>query len=137
MSDGERIALVRQYFDHLLAGNLDALGAMLDDEIVWHQPGQSSVSGTYRGKAALFAHLGRLMTLSRGTFAIDSVDDIMGNGDLVAARIHFGAKHDERHMAMNGVDVIRVDRGKLQEVWLYSSDQSAEDAFWDATAAEG
>jgi hypothetical protein len=35
-------------------------------------------------------------------------------------------------MAMDGVDLIRVEGGKIAEVWLFSFDQPAEDVFWGA-----
>ena len=136
MSKENPVAVVRQYFDYLASGNLDALGQLLADDVVWHQPGASKVSGIYRGTAALFEHLGRFMKLSQGSFRIDKVDEIMGNGDVVAARIHFVAQRDGRTLAMNGVDLIRVEGGKIREVWLFSGDQAAEDVFWDAAMRE-
>jgi hypothetical protein len=33
-------------------------------------------------------------------------------------------------MAMAGIDVLRIEGGKIKEVWLFSEDQAAEDAFW-------
>lgn len=34
-------------------------------------------------------------------------------------------------MSMAGIDVLRIESGKIQEVWLFSDDQAAEDAFWN------
>jgi hypothetical protein len=31
---------------------------------------------------------------------------------------------------MDGVDVMRIVGERIKEVWLFSSDQAAEDAFW-------
>ncbi|MER9316256.1 ester cyclase [Mesorhizobium sp. M0659] len=33
-------------------------------------------------------------------------------------------------MAMSGIDVLRIEAGKIREVWLFSEDQAQEDAFW-------
>lgn len=33
-------------------------------------------------------------------------------------------------MGMDGVDVLRLKDGKIVEMWLFSGDQVAEDAFW-------
>lgn len=33
-------------------------------------------------------------------------------------------------MSMAGVDVLRLKDGKIVEMWLFSGDQQAEDAFW-------
>jgi uncharacterized protein len=137
MSKEDAALVVRQYFDHLIAGNLDAVGKLFAADVVWHQPGTSKVAGTHWGAAALFEHLGRLMQLSQGSFRIDKVEEIMTNGDLVATRIHFVAQRSGRSLAMNGVDLIRVEGGRIREVWLFSGDQAAEDAFWDAAVREG
>jgi hypothetical protein len=132
MSNENATKVVRQYFDYIASGNFDGVGKLLADDVIWHQPGKSGVAGVYRGTAAVFEHLGRFMTLSEGSFRIDKVDEIMGNGDLVAARIHFVAQRKDRTLAMNGVDLLRVDGGKIREVWLFSGDLAAEDAFWNA-----
>jgi hypothetical protein len=31
---------------------------------------------------------------------------------------------------MDGVDVMKFENGKIKEVFLFSADQTAEDAFW-------
>ena len=31
---------------------------------------------------------------------------------------------------MKGVELLTVTNGQIKEVWLYSSNQEAEDAFW-------
>ncbi len=32
--------------------------------------------------------------------------------------------------SMDGVDVMKFENGKIKEVFLFSADQTAEDAFW-------
>jgi ketosteroid isomerase-like protein len=73
--------------------------------------------------------------LQQGQF--DSVgalfaDDVRWHqpGDLVAATLHFYARRGTEQIAMDGVDVLRVRDGQIAEAWLFSADQSAEDAFW-------
>lgn len=122
--------VVRQYFDALVAKDFAGVGALLADDIVWHQPGKNRFSGTHRGSDAVNAMIGGMMTVSEGTFELGLTTDPMANGDLVAAPIHFGAKRDGAEMSLDGIDVLRVDGGKITEVWLYSADQKAEDAFW-------
>jgi predicted SnoaL-like aldol condensation-catalyzing enzyme len=74
--------------------------------------------------------IGAMMQYSAGTFAIDKVHSIMGNGEMVAASIHFSARRDGNAMSMAGVDVLRIKDGAIVEAWLFSSDQAAEDEFW-------
>jgi ketosteroid isomerase-like protein len=125
--------VVHAYFDALRQGRLDSLGALFADDVRWHQPGQGTLSGVYTGKAAVFGLFEQFMQLSGGTFAIDRVKAIMANGDLVAAAIHFHARRGTEQIAMDGVDVLRVRDGQIVEVWLFSADQSSEDAFWSGS----
>jgi len=127
----KNIELVRSYFDAVAKGDFDAVGKIFADDIVWHQPGNGSLSGTHRGKQAVFGLLGRFMERSGGTFRIDSVGPLMAQGDRVATPLHFRAEKPGASMAMSGVDVLRIDgEGRICEVWLFSEDQAAEDAFW-------
>ncbi len=124
------IEIVRAYFDAVKRGDLEAVGAALHDDLVWHQPGASSVSGRYAGKQQVFGLLGRFMEISQGSFRISRVDAIMSNGELVSAMIEFAAEANGRTMSMPGVDLFRLADGKIVECWLFSGDQDQEDAFW-------
>lgn len=126
------LSVVDRYFASLASGDFAALGALLHDDIVWHQPGLGSLSGDHVGKEAVFALFGEFMSRSAGTFRIDAVKDIMENGSLVSATLHFSATAQNRSLSMSGVDLMRVADGTIREVWLFSADQSTEDAFWSA-----
>lgn len=122
--------LARAYFQAVQTGDMAGLGGLLDEQIVWHQPGANQFSGDHVGQGAVFQMLGGMMETSQGTFAIDKIYSLMGNRDLVAAYIHFTGRRGDTSMAMDGMDLLRVHNGKITEMWLFSGDQSAEDAFW-------
>lgn len=130
MNMNDNVVLVRTYFDALASGEFERLGQLFADDVIWHQPGQGSLSGKYVGKEALFALFGSFMERSGGSFRIDDVGSIMANGNLVAATLHFFAESPAGAMAMSGVDLMRVEGGQIREVWVFSGDQVAEDAFW-------
>ncbi|MFD5408245.1 nuclear transport factor 2 family protein [Streptomyces griseorubiginosus] len=124
------IDIARTYFQAVQTGDMATLGELLDEAIVWHQPGANQFSGEHKGQGAVFQMLGGMMEASQGTFAIDEIHSLMGNGDLVAATIHFTGRRGDTSMAMDGVDLLRLQNGKITEMWLFSGDQNAEDAFW-------
>jgi uncharacterized protein len=130
MSDVKNIEIVQSYVDSLSKGDMETVGQLLADDVIWHQPGSSHLSGLYSGKQKVFAHLGKFMELSSNTFRVSKVQAVMANGNMVAATMHFMAERLGRSLSMDGVDVMRIDGGKIKEVWLFSSDQAAEDAFW-------
>ncbi|WP_327748152.1 nuclear transport factor 2 family protein [Streptomyces europaeiscabiei] len=126
----KNVDIAREYFESIQKGDLARVGELLAEEVVWHQPGANQFSGTHRGRGAVFAMLGGMMEASQGSFAIDAVHALMGNGDMVAASIHFNGRHGDASMSMDGVDVLRLEDGKIVEMWLYSGDQAVEDVFW-------
>ena len=122
--------VVQTYFNCLAKGDLNRLGELFADDVIWHQPGQGQLSKTYHGKEQLFALFGQFMTISQGSFKIDEVKNIMVNGDFVTAILHFSANRPGGNISMDGVDLMKIQSGKIKEVWLFSGDQEAEDAFW-------
>jgi len=130
-SKNPNIKIVTQYFESLKTGNMELLASLLDDGIIWHQPGNGKLSGTYNGKQAVFGLFGKFMEISKGSFRIDSVKNIMANGDLVTATLHFSANKSGSSISMDGVDLMRIENTKIKEVFLFSSDQEAEDKFWE------
>ena len=130
MSDAENITIMRSYVEALSKGDMDTVGALLAEDVIWHQPGNSQLSGLHSGKKEVFEHLGKFMSLSGNTFRVTKVESVMANDDKVAATMHFMAERPDRTLSMDGVDVMRIEGGTIKEVWLFSSDQAAEDAFW-------
>ncbi|MET9966023.1 nuclear transport factor 2 family protein [Streptomyces sp. NPDC006356] len=126
----KNIDIAREYFQAIQNGDLPKVGELLDETVIWHQPGANQFSGEHKGRDAVFGMLGGMMQTSQGSFAIDQVHALMGNGDTVAATIHFTGSHERGSMSMDGVDVLRMKDGKIVEVWLFSADQTTEDAFW-------
>jgi ketosteroid isomerase-like protein len=106
------------------------LGELIDENVLWHQPGANRFSGELKGRDAVFAMIGQMMQISNGTFAIDKVNSVLSNGDMVAVTIHFTGKRDGASMSQDGVDVMRFKDGTIAEMWLFSGDQPAEDGFW-------
>ena len=122
--------IIATNFKDIQIGDLAKLGAPVATDEIWHQPDDNQFSGTHTGAEAVFAMIGSMMEDSAGTFKIDLVKDIMVNGAEVAVTIDFSDQRNGTEMALGGVDVFTVKNGQIAEVWLYSSDQAAEDAFW-------
>lgn len=126
------LAVVDKYFDALSGKDFDTVASLFADDIVWHQPGDNRFSGTRRGSAAVNEMIGGMMTVSEGTFELALTSALLANGSLVAAPVHFSATREDAAMSQNGLDLLRVESGRIAEVWLFSSDPSGEDAFWGA-----
>ncbi len=82
------------------------------------------------GAGAVNAMIGRMMEISQGSFELALTAPPMGNGELVAASIHFSARREGAVLDQDGVDLLKVVDGQIVEAWLFSSDQPGEDNFW-------
>ncbi|MCY1552694.1 hypothetical protein D9M68_891060 [compost metagenome] len=124
------IDIAKSYIQAVQTGDQATLGSLISPDVVWHQPGNNPFSGTHRGMAAVGPMLGKMMEVSQGTFAITRADHYMANGDWVAITIEFAGQANGLQLKQLGVDLIRIEGGKIVEVRLFSSDQAQEDAFW-------
>lgn len=124
------LSIFNAYNEGLIAGDFPAVFETMADDIIWHQPGQHATSGTHVGKEALGAHLASFAQKTNGTFKVVT-NWVSENRDLVAANVTFlGTRTDGTELDMNGIDLFRIENGKIQEVWLFSSNQELEDEFW-------
>lgn len=124
------INIANTYIKAVQTGDQATLGSIISPDVVWHQPGNNQFSGTHLGMAAVGPMLGKMMAASNGTFTISRADHYMANGDLVAITLEFAGEAHGIQLRQPGVDLIRIEGGKIVEVWLFSSDQKQEDAFW-------
>lgn len=124
------LEIFNQYNNGLIAGDFEAVFAAMADDIIWHQPGNNVTSGIIVGKEKLGAHLAQFAEKTDGTFKV-LTNWVSDNADLVAANVTFlGTRTDGTELNMNGIDLFRIEDGKIKEVWLFSSEQAVEDAFW-------
>lgn len=130
MQTENTIAVAQRYADALAAKDFVTVAAIFADDIVWHQPGTHRFSGTHQGANAVNELLGGMMTYTQGTFELTVTDEPMANNDLAVLPVHFAGTSNDRTMAMDGVDLLRIENNQIAEVWLFSTDQRAEDAFW-------
>jgi ketosteroid isomerase-like protein len=124
------IDIANAYVTAVQTGDQATLGDLLSPAVVWHQPGSNRFSGIKNGIAEVGGMIGAMMEVSRGTFAINRANRYMANGDLVAIEIEFSGERDGAKLSQAGIDLLRFEGGKIVEVWLFSSDEAQEDAFW-------
>lgn len=126
----QTLGVFERYNNGLINGDFEAVFETMADNIKWHQPGTNPMSGITEGKELLGAHLGKFAEKSNGTFRVKT-NWVSDNGDFIAANVTFLAdRGDGDILDMNGIDLFRISDGKIQEIWLFSSEQSTEDAYW-------
>ena len=122
------IEIAKQAYAAFGVGDLDALGALMASDTVWHINDVKPLNGDYKGVDEVFRFLGGLMEASGGTFAIE-VSEYMGNDTHAATLIHESAQRDGKTLASPAVHVMRIVDGKIAEFWASSPDP-ANESFW-------
>ena len=127
----EVIEVFNAYTEALSKGDFEAVFETISDNIVWHMGGESSLSGIIKGKQALGERLGEFAKRSNGTFRVIT-KWAASNDCFVAASVVSLAEREEEKLNNPGIDLFRIENGKIQEVWTFSEQQVVEDKFWDA-----
>ncbi|XXQ38704.1 SnoaL-like domain-containing protein [Plasmodiophora brassicae] len=124
------IDIAKAYIKAVQTGDQATLGNIISPDVIWHQPGNNQFSGVHCGMTAIVPMLGKMMEVSKGTFSITRADQYMANGDFVAVTLEFAGEANGIKLKQPGVDLLRIEDGKIVEVRLFSSDQKQEDSFW-------
>jgi uncharacterized protein len=115
-------------------GEVDRFGEiLLNDDIVWHWPGRSSMAGDYRGRDAALGLIRGFHRLTQGRLQVEPVD-ILEGAEFLMAFTHITAEQDDRKLDVIMADAMRFGPdGRVVEYWTLSNDQAAVDAFLGRT----
>jgi uncharacterized protein len=123
------IEVVKRGYEAFSVGDIDTLMSVFDDNIEWVQPGESAISGTYRGKGELGELIGRLAEKS----ATVKLNRLLGDGDTVIALTDVAAGSETGQDA----DVFTVRDGKIVRTHVYSDTAMMERVFGRKQVAAG
>ena len=126
----EVMKVFNTYTEALSRGDFEAVFETMADTIVWHMGGESSLSGIIKGKQALGERLGEFAKRSNGTFRV-MTEWAASNDCFVAASLVSLAEKGNEKLNDPGIDLFKIEDGKIQEVWTFAQYQTVEDKFWE------
>ena len=126
----EVMQVFNTYTEALSRGDFEAAFETMADTIVWHMGGESSLSGIIKGKQALGERLGEFAKRSNGTFRV-MTEWAASNDCFVAASVVSLAEKGNEKLDDPGIDLFKIENGKIQEVWTFAQYQTVEDKFWE------
>ena len=121
--------VIRKGFAAFSAGDMDTLRKVIAADAIWHVPGRSPLSGSYKGIDEIIGFFGKTMERSEGTFAVE-VHDIVGNDEHVFAAFKVSGRRSGKSLQDNAVLVFHVRDGRVTEAWNSAGDQYLTDEFW-------
>ena len=129
MHEHPNATLVRKGYEAFNRADVDAIGDVLADDVVWHEPGRSALAGDYKGCEAVLGLFRQFHDLSGGTFAVELVDLLVDAERVTAFQRLTGQRGS---MTLDIIDVVdfEIHRCRVTEVTIYQSDTYAFDEFW-------
>lgn len=127
--------LIRGAYDAFARGDIPAVLEVFDEDIAWHVPGRSPLSGDYAGRDEVLGFFEKAMELSDRTLKV-APNQILADGDRVIVLSTVTAEGRDRGLATPEVHSWRVADGKAVEFREFQGDQQGEDEFWLALARD-
>lgn len=129
MGAEENAKLIRRGYEAFSTGDMATLTEVFSEDAVWHVTGHGGISGTKRGRDAIFGYFGDLMAGTNGTLKV-TLHDVIGGDEHTIGLHHDYAERDGKVLDHNVVLVFHIRDGKAAEVWEMHEDQANNDAFW-------
>jgi len=122
MAEHPNAALLRSAHEAWARGDVQAMAALLHEDVVWHEIGNPE---PVRGRAAVAARAG-----GSGFEVSGSLHDIVANDDHAVALVHAVARHGDRTLEYRTAEIYHVRDGRVVERWAFSDDTAAIVAFF-------
>jgi uncharacterized protein len=127
--------LMRDFFDAFGAADRERLGELMAPGLVWHFPGQSPISGEWIGVDGLLSGIRAIaMTLGRGNNGFELLQVLAGEDCAVTVHRDFYTA-DDNHLDLLYALYVRIESGRMVEVWEIPFDQSENDRYYAVQAA--
>ena len=131
MNEHPNAALHRMAHEAFSTGDMDTLTELTAEDIVWHSPGESLISGVFRGRNAVFGHFfAKMDELSRGTAKFEEHQDYLGNDEHSVAFFQFSATRNGKTLKGRVCEEMRWRNAQIVEEWTYLDNQYQWEAFW-------
>jgi uncharacterized protein len=121
--------LLRRGYEAFSSGDMQTLGELFADDIVWHVGGRNQLSSDYRGTQEVFNLFGSFAQLTGGTLRIE-LHDVLANDEHAVALQKVTGEREGRTLDDNGVGVYHVREGKVTEAWFHPGNVYDLDEFW-------
>jgi uncharacterized protein len=122
-------SVVRRAYHDFESADLDLLKVVFADDVVWHEPGRSSLAGDYKGPEAVLEFLGQLKARSGGTFKIEILD-VLSEPERAVVLQRETAERNGKVLDVDAALDFEIHHGKITEVTVYQADAYQFDEFW-------
>jgi len=125
------IELVKGLYAAYMGGDRDRFSAAFAPDVQWHNSGYDATSGTMVGVEAVLAYL--MGENHMEDYSLEVVD-MLASDERVAIIARTSGRRETQRIVNDFVQVIRLEGGRVREVWNYYWDQRAIAEFMPAVA---
>ena len=129
MADHPNATLLKNGYEAFDKGDMAVLTGLFAENVVWHVPGDSPISGEHRGREAVFGIFAKTVELSGGSFKIE-LHDVLANDEHTVALTRATGSRQGKQLSSLDTDVYHMSNGKVTEFWSFAEDQRLTDEFW-------
>ena len=122
----------RRAADAFRSGDLATIATLVDDDVVWHVPGDHRRAGDIEGRDALIAWLDGL----RGSGFWLREHDVFGNDTHVCALSVMGTRRPGLDVETRVVSIFHFREGRQRERWFHPEDVAAWNRILDGAESE-
>jgi ketosteroid isomerase-like protein len=122
--------IVRRGYAAFNAADVKTLSELFNESASWHTPGRSPLAGDRQGREATFAHFGRYVGETGGTFKAE-LQRVLTDEDGRVIGIHRNtAERDGKKLDVYCCIVFEVEDGRITDGREHFYDLHAWDEFW-------
>jgi ketosteroid isomerase-like protein len=123
-------SVVQDAYAAFAAGDIPGVLATFDENITWHVPGSSLISGDYVGHEGAIEFFTKVGELSGGTLRVQ-VDELLDNGTgKVVGLVTLSGTVNGRRGSFPSAEIWDVRDGKLTSYVEHYGDEAAMNEFW-------
>ena len=123
--------IVRDLYEARARDDLEAVRAMLAEDVVWHEPDLDNPhTGDLHGPDAVLGMIREAQKITDGTFRLVP-RKVVAHGGHAVALVDWSAELGGEEIEGKEVAVYRVRDSKIIEVSFHLDDPAADEAFWE------
>lgn len=121
--------LLRAGYESFSKGDMIALEALFDADVVWHAQRLGILGGDHRGWAEVLRFFARSMELTQGTFGIE-VREVLSSPAGAAAVVRSRGRRGGATLDSSQIHLFHIRNERVVEVWQFIGDGPAAEALW-------
>lgn len=110
-------------------GRIEPLVELLSDDVAWHVPGDTPISGDYRGREEVLRYFADRRRRGGGRFRI-RVRELLVGDDHVAALADGSVRRGGETLEWDTIGLYRVEDGRITQCWLVPRDPAEFERAW-------